>query len=188
MLRSPLGMPRFPGEPSVPKKERERGRRRPAPSESGLVLLTGAGKGEAPPCQRCPARCCKYFALEIDRPTTPKDHDQIRWYLLHRDVVVWVQDGEWYLEVRNRCRELLDDDRCDIYETRPEVCREYGWPVGSCEHYEEDLRFDHHFESAEQFEAWSKVELEKRERRLARRRERERRRRGRARGRREAIA
>ena len=50
-----------------------------------------------PPCHDCSAKCCKYFALQIDTPTTPKDHDNIRWYLLHEHIAVWVQDGDWRL-------------------------------------------------------------------------------------------
>lgn len=103
---------------------------------------------------------------------TPRDHDQIRWYLLHENVSVWVQDGAWHLEVRVPCRHLEPDNRCGIYERRPDLCREYGWPEGTCELFEDDLRYDLYFDSAEAFEAWSRRELEKRERRLARRRER----------------
>src|SRR5512147_2593750 len=55
---------------------------------------------DGPPCHMCTARCCKYFALAIDTPVTPQDHDFIRWFLMHEHVVVWRQDGDWYLEVR----------------------------------------------------------------------------------------
>jgi Fe-S-cluster containining protein len=77
-----------------------------------------------PPCHDCSAKCCKYFALQIDKPTTPKEHDNIRWYLLHEHIAVWVQDGDWYLEVRTPCKHLLPDNRCGIYHTRPSICRE----------------------------------------------------------------
>ncbi len=126
-----------------------------------------------PPCHVCSALCCKYFALEIDRPVTPSDHDEIRWYLLHQNAVVWVEDGDWYLEVRNRCRHLQADNSCAIYETRPQICRDYGLPEkeGPCEYFTQDVDYDLFFESAEKFEAWTVVNLEKRARRLARRRE-----------------
>jgi Fe-S-cluster containining protein len=133
---------------------------------------------DGPPCHLCPAHCCQYFALQIDAPRTPREHDQVRWFLLHRDVVVWVQDGDWYLEVRNTCRHLQPDRRCGIYETRPQVCRDYGLPdsdEGPCEFFTQDGTYDHYFADAEAFSAWSRRELERRERRLARRRERYRR-------------
>ena len=129
-----------------------------------------------PPCHLCSALCCKYFALEIDKPVTPKDHDEIRWYLLHQNVVVWAQDGDWYLEVRNACRHLQPDKSCGIYETRPQICRDYGLPEkeGSCEFFTQDVPYDLFFGSAEEFEAWSRAQLGARAERLARRREKRR--------------
>lgn len=133
-----------------------------------------------PPCHDCTARCCKYFALEIDRPTTPRDHDHIRWYLLHEHVVVWMQSGDWYLEVRTPCRHLLPDNQCAIYHTRPQICREYGWPENPsddapCEYFTGEGGYDLFFDSAEAFDRWSEPELERRRERLARRREKSRR-------------
>ena len=134
---------------------------------------------DGPPCHLCTGRCCKYFALPIDTPVTPEDHDFVRWYLMHEHVVVWRQEGDWYIEVKTPCKNLLADNRCAVYETRPEVCRKYGWPdvenpEGPCEFFTDDVEHELYFDSAEAFEAWSSVELEKRARRLARRRERER--------------
>ena len=128
-----------------------------------------------PPCHDCTAKCCKYFALEIDRPTTPKDHDHIRWYLLHQHVVVWVQSGDWFLEIRTPCRHLQPDNSCGIYHTRPQICRDYGWPEVAgedepCEYFTGDGGYDLFFDSAEAFDAWSRVALEKRAKRLANRR------------------
>jgi len=127
-----------------------------------------------PPCHLCSALCCKYFALEIDKPVTPSDHDEIRWYLLHQNAVVWVQEGGWYLEVRNVCRHLQPDGSCGIYDTRPQICRDYGLPEkeGPCEYFTQDVSYDLFFETAEAFESWSRAELAKREQRLARRRAR----------------
>ncbi len=163
-------------------KRHEHGRLQSAtgPAEGALSVLTRGPRagapdpGQGPPCKLCWAPCCRYFALEIDRPVTPRDHDEIRWYLLHHDVVVWVQEGDWYLEVRNACRHLQPDNSCGIYETRPQICRDYGLPVfgGPCEFYAQDLEFDLFFDSPEKFEAWSRIELGRRECRLARRRKR----------------
>ena len=32
-------------------------------------------------CDHCTGRCCRYFSLPIDNPTTWNDYDAIRWYL-----------------------------------------------------------------------------------------------------------
>jgi Fe-S-cluster containining protein len=127
---------------------------------------------KVPPCDSCPARCCKYFALEIDKPVEPADYDRILWYLLHDKVVVWVQDGEWFLEIRNRCLALGDDDRCTDYSARPSVCREYGMSDDAdCEYDGESLEFEQYFDSAAVFRRYADEQLKKRASRLARRRE-----------------
>ncbi len=149
-------------------------------SASALVpvgsLTGGAAAYEGPPCHKCDAKCCKYFALPIETPKDREDHDFMRWYLMHEHVVVWRQDGEWFLEVRTRCKNLLQDNRCAVYETRPQICREYGWPDEDnpdvpCDYFNDGLDYDLYFDTPEKYEAWAAVELEKREKRLARRRE-----------------
>ena len=153
-----------------------------------MPVLGGVARSpEPPPCDRCTARCCRYVALEIDRPVTPEDHDRIRWFLVHEGIVVWVHEGDWYLEARNPCRQLRADQTCGIYETRPQLCRDYGAPETGdrCEYFDGELRFDLFFDGPEAFEAWSRETLAKRERRLEKRREAYRRRTERTR---EAIA
>jgi Fe-S-cluster containining protein len=107
------------------------------------------------PCHLCTASCCRYFALEIDKPKSKRDYDHIRWYLMHEGVVVWVQDDEWYLEVRTTCRHLQHDNTCGIYETRPQICRDYGLPGGDpCEYFTQDLEYDLFFTNDAELETW----------------------------------
>jgi Fe-S-cluster containining protein len=79
-----------------------------------------------PNCGRCPAICCHYIASEIDAPTKPKDFDILRWYLMHPGVRVFVEDNtnSWFVQFMTRCRFLRPDNRCGIYETRPQICRD----------------------------------------------------------------
>ena len=107
-------------------------------------------------CQHCNAKCCRYFALPIDTPTTRKDFEYIRWYLLHERAAVFTEDGTWYLLVHTRCKHLGDDDLCGNYQTRPRVCREYG--TDKCE-YEDDWVYDHYFETPEQVEEYAEAVL-----------------------------
>jgi Fe-S-cluster containining protein len=107
-------------------------------------------------CDHCSAKCCKYFALPIDTPNERKDFDYIRWYLLHERAAVFVDEGTWYLLVHTRCRHLLADNRCGIYETRPEICREYH--TDACE-YEDDWTYEQYFESPEQVEEYMEAVL-----------------------------
>lgn len=45
------------------------------------------------------------------------------------------------------CKHLQDDHRCGIYETRPQICRDYT--TDNCE-YEDDALYDMFFETPEQ--------------------------------------
>ena len=98
-------------------------------------------------CNHCPAKCCHYFALPIDIPETMKDFDYVRWFLLHERATVFVEDESWYLLVHTTCQHLQPDNRCGIYLTRPEICREYS--TDNCE-YDEDCAYEKYFETAQQ--------------------------------------
>lgn len=114
------------------------------------------------PCHLCAARCCKYFAVQIDTPESAQDFDHIRWYLMHESVVVWMQDSDWYLEVRTRCRHLQPNDSCGIYESRPQICRDYGLPGGDpCEFFTDNLTYDLFFESDDSFTEWLQARKQK---------------------------
>ena len=85
-------------------------------------------------CEQCDALCCKYFALEIDKPTTKNDLENIRWYISHQKTSVFIQNGKWYLQVKNRCNHLDRNNRCKIYENRPAICKRLD-PKG-CEYHD----------------------------------------------------
>lgn len=102
-------------------------------------------------CDHCTAKCCKYFALPIETPTNRKDFDFIRWYLLHGHATVFVEDGSWYLLVHTVCKHLQPDNRCGIYDIRPQICRDYT--TANCE-YEDDWTYERYFETPEQVEEY----------------------------------
>jgi Fe-S-cluster containining protein len=107
-------------------------------------------------CQYCTAKCCRYFALEIDKPDTQHDFEIIRWYMLHGDVAVFTEDGTWYLLVYNVCRHLQEDQRCGIYATRPQICRDYT--TDNCE-YDESWVYDRYLETPEQVVEYAEAVL-----------------------------
>ncbi len=95
-------------------------------------------------CEHCTAKCCRYIALPLPRkPKTWGDFDEIRWFLTHQDINIFVDDGEWYLLVHRTCQYLQADYRCGIYETRPQICRTYT--TDECE-YDEHYLYDQIFE------------------------------------------
>ena len=109
-------------------------------------------------CSYCTAKCCRYFALPIDKPTKLNDFEFIRWYLLHGRASVFTEDDTWYLMVHNDCDHLQDDNRCGIYETRPQICRDYT--TKKCE-YEDDWVYDKYFETPEQVAEYADAILPK---------------------------
>ncbi len=104
---------------------------------------------EAPPatlpfsktkCGGCTALCCHYFALEIDAPEEPDDFENMRWYIIHEDVQIFVDDDVWYLQIFRKCQ-WLDGNKCGNYENRPQICRDYSDELCDLDGPESDLTF-----------------------------------------------
>jgi Fe-S-cluster containining protein len=112
-------------------------------------------------CEYCTAKCCRYFALPIETPTTLKDFEYIRWYLLHDRASVFTDEDDWYLLVHTECKHLQADYRCGIYETRPQICREYT--TDACE-YEDDWTYERYLETAEQVAEYAEAVLPRKDR------------------------
>ena len=108
-------------------------------------------------CDKCSALCCRYFVLEIDTPETRRAYDDIRWYLIHENVFVFIEKKKWYLGIYSRCKHLQVDNRCGIYETRPKICREYS--TDNCDYHGGEYDWDILFSSAEQLERYGKEKL-----------------------------
>jgi len=99
--------------------------------------------------------CCRYVATEIDEPASKKDYGNIRWYLMHRDVHVFIDhEDEWYLEFETPCENLGSDNRCTIYEDRPHICREHGDTEIDCEFHASADPHTVRFSTATEFEDW----------------------------------
>jgi Fe-S-cluster containining protein len=111
-----------------------------------------AGVAVHPNCARCMAQCCQFVSQEIDAPTTAKEIDVTRWYLMHPGVRIYVnEESEWFLQFESTCRFLGDDNLCTIYETRPQICRDLSperceWALGPGD--------KHYFTRLEEFDAW----------------------------------
>jgi Fe-S-cluster containining protein len=108
------------------------------------------------PCARCGSKCCKYVALPIDTPSCAGDIDHIRWYLHHKNVNVFIDnDNIWHVEFVTTCDSLGKDGRCSVYETRPDICRNYGSnrDTDECEFYSSPYR--ECFTTVDDFERWA---------------------------------
>lgn len=139
--------------------------RRPPRPALGLPLLPD-GRYALPagnPCDGCD-HCCRYVALPIPTPRSKRDFDEIRWYLLHDHVSVYIDwEGDWGIQFETTCR-WLHAGRCAHYELRPGVCREYD--PAECERYARAPAERVLFRNERDLDLY----VERRERRLAARR------------------
>ena len=109
-------------------------------------------------CQKCHGKCCRYFAQPIETPEDWDDFDDIRWYLCHEHVSVFVEDGDWYLNVENKCRYLSEKDhRCQNYEMRPAICRKYD--TDGCDLTGDDYGYEMHFLDDKSMEEYMKIKF-----------------------------
>jgi len=122
-----------PHAPGHTEDDQDRPLRPPRPA-IGLKLMPD-GRYELPagnPCEGCD-HCCRYMTIEIPKPRSKTDYDNIRWYILHRGVSVYVDwEGSWMVQFDTPCS-WLKDGRCTHYALRPEICRDYD--PADCERY-----------------------------------------------------
>jgi Fe-S-cluster containining protein len=105
----------------MPKRVQDKGRTQRKAARKLPVLTSERSQV---PCLEC-ALCCSYVAVEIDDPSTLRGATEILWYLYHPGIAVHMDGGEWMVQFETTCRFLQDDNRCGIYETRPQICRDF---------------------------------------------------------------
>jgi hypothetical protein len=93
------------------------------------------------------------MALEISKPRTREDYEDIRWYLYHEKTQVYIDtDGDWIAEIDVPCR--YRDPRggkCRIYGAlRPPMCRKAKH--ADCEMNADDARV--RFRTVKEYDAW----------------------------------
>ena len=71
------------------------------------------------PCLKCNALCCRYVTIPIDKPKTKEDFESIRWYVAHKNVIVYQDhDNDWFVEFITDC-EFLEKNKCSIHPNNP---------------------------------------------------------------------
>ncbi len=77
-------------------------------------------------CSFCPGtKCCTYMTQKIESPRSKYDFEHLLWQLAHENVQCYQDTDGWYLMFRSRCIHLKKKGGCAIYETRPQICRDY---------------------------------------------------------------
>jgi len=73
-------------------------------------------------------------------------------------VSVFVEDGDWYLNVKNTCRYLSEKDfRCGNYNLRPRICRKYE--TDNCDLTGDDYGYELHFTNDRQMEEYMRIKF-----------------------------
>ena len=67
-------------------------------------------------CSNCAGACCRYVKIFVGHNHSA---DHVRWMETRGSLV----DGFWH--IRSECEHLTPCGKCGIYETRPEVCRDF---------------------------------------------------------------
>ena len=104
----------------------------------------------APTCDGCNGICCRHVAIEIDKPTSKREYEDVIWYLWHEGVSVFVEDdGKWYVEFSTPCSALMPHGLCAAYNDRPQVCRDYD--VNVCVRHAESSEPVHEFRTPDEY-------------------------------------
>lgn len=78
-------------------------------------------------CSECNQECCKSVIVEIDKPETLQDWEDIKWQVAHKNVRVLLDnEASWCIEFLTECDEMDENGRCKIYDKRPKMCREHS--------------------------------------------------------------
>lgn len=110
-------------------------------------------------CNQCNQKCCRYISVSLEAPESIEDFDQFRWLILHKDAGIYVEADDWYLEIKTPCTMLQNDGSCQMYDDRPDLCKEYGadltesWCEGFGNPYKD---YDHYFSNLKELDKYIK--------------------------------
>ncbi len=75
-------------------------------------------------CTECKAECCRDVSVELDKPETFDDFETVKWFLAHKNVLVYIDhEGDWLVEFQTDCKNLDENGKCKVYNKRFNICR-----------------------------------------------------------------
>lgn len=121
-----------------------------------MTEVTGPQAALEHKCSRCTgSTCCTYTTEALGSVRAKSDFDHLLWQVSHQAVEVYKDHDGWFLLIRGSCEHLQPNGTCGIYETRPQVCRDYDnvW----CE-FDEPAQnhFQYHFRNHAELLAYCK--------------------------------
>lgn len=118
-----------------------------------LIIFSVMKNKENKTCEGCDAMCCKYVALEIDCPEELEDFENIKWYVCHKNINVFVEEDDvWNIEFITPCAFLDKNGWCKIYNKRPQLCKDYSQE--QCLFHNSDYNEKYRFERIEDVEKY----------------------------------
>lgn len=84
-------------------------------------------------CDGCPGLCCRDLNMGIAAPRTKDEKEDLLWQVQFDTVRIYVRNRRWYLLVKGDCMYLDKNNRCIIYDERPDKCRDHLPP--DCERF-----------------------------------------------------
>jgi Fe-S-cluster containining protein len=110
---------------------------------TGSKPVSGSKKTDLKQCDDCPALCCHDLSIEIKRPRTRHEIDDLKWRLNYDTVGIYLRNRRWHMVVKGRCQFLDEANLCTIYDRRYDICRDHTPPY--CEKYDDwyDVMFTH---------------------------------------------
>ncbi len=78
-------------------------------------------------CSRCiGSKCCTYTTEGLGiTPRSKSDFDHLLWQISHEGVELYKDEDGWFLLLQGKCEHLKENGACSIYNTRPQICRDY---------------------------------------------------------------
>lgn len=84
-------------------------------------------------CDGCRALCCRDLNMGIAAPRAKDEKEDLLWQVQFDTVRIYIRNRRWYLLVKGDCMYLDKNDRCTIYDERPDKCRNHLPP--ECERF-----------------------------------------------------
>lgn len=105
-------------------------------------------------------KCCVYITQEMETPRSIADFDHMMWQLAHQDIEIYKDEDGWFLIAMNKCQFLQKNGGCGIYETRPQICRDYSNDF--CEFDEPaDIHFEYYFKTYQELDDYCRKRFKK---------------------------
>ena len=102
---------------------------------------------------------------EMETPRSMSDFDHMLWQLAHKDMQAYKDEDGWFLIAMNQCQFLQAGGGCGIYETRPQICRDYSNDF--CEYDEPaEIHFEYFFKTYQELDDYCRKRFKKWDRRF----------------------